>query len=121
MESTVGVDKSFYKQRLVSLLEQLEKDLTQTDASAETVVLDQSSVGRLSRMDAMQQQAMAQGLRARLETRKRQVLAALARIEDGRFGYCCQCDVELDERRLQHDPAVVFCADCLVEREASEG
>lgn len=106
-------------------LRQLEQAIALNDeaiaragAAAATVTLDQSSVGRLSRMDAMQQQAMAQGQLARLLTRRRQLQAAVARLEAGRFGLCCECGAMLDADRLANDPAVVFCADCMAEREA---
>lgn len=98
-------------------LTNLDESMRQATASAGTVELDQSSVGRLSRMDAMQQQAMAQELRARLVMRKRRLDAALKRVEAGSFGNCCQCGEELDARRLEHDPATVFCPDCVAERD----
>ncbi|MBS4050123.1 MAG: hypothetical protein KGZ69_02845, partial [Methylomonas sp.] len=56
-----------------------------------TVQLDQSRVGRLSRMDAMQQQAMSQSLKSRLLSNRRRLEAALERVNNGRFGVCCRC------------------------------
>lgn len=44
---------------LVELVAALDNTLRANTDSANAVVLDQSSVGRLSRMDAMRQQAMA--------------------------------------------------------------
>jgi DnaK suppressor protein len=55
------------------------------------VELDQQAVGRLSRMDALQGQAMARGLEARRGARGRAIAAALLRIDDGEFGYCEDC------------------------------
>ncbi len=88
----------------------------QARASAAVVELDQTSVGRVSRVDALQQQALAKGLLARLETRERRIEAALARIEAGTFGQCCECGVALDQRLLLSDPTALFCAECLAER-----
>ncbi|HRP74168.1 MAG TPA: molecular chaperone DnaK [Rhodocyclaceae bacterium] len=105
--------------RLDAELARIEDDIAQATVSAGTVTLDQSSVGRLSRMDAMQQQAMAQGMRARLETRKRGLQAALTRVDAGTYGCCCACGTELETERLQSDPAAVFCADCMAQREAA--
>lgn len=65
-----------------------------------------------------QQKAMTKLMHERLVTRGRQVEAALARMESGTYGLCCQCEAELDRPRLEADPAVVFCASCEVEREA---
>ncbi len=112
------LDRAECRRRLEMELARLADDIAQANVSADTVTLDQSSVGRLSRMDAMQQQAMAQGMRARLETRKRKLHAALARVDAGSYGRCCECEADLDPERLQSDPAAVFCPDCMAEREA---
>lgn len=111
------IDHDSFRALIRDELTSLEESLRQASASAGTLELDQSSVGRLSRMDALQQQAMAQELRARLVMRKRRLDAALVRVDAGSFGSCCQCGEELDTRRLQHDPATVFCSDCVAERE----
>jgi len=68
-------------------------------------------------MDAMQQQAMAKGMQERLITRKRKLEAALARIDAGRYGLCCQCGNVIETERLDADPAAIFCPDCAAERE----
>ena len=107
------------RRRLDAELARVEDAIAQATVSAGTVTLDQSSVGRLSRMDAMQQQAMAQGMRTRLETHKRRLHAALARVDAGSYGCCCACEAELEAERLHSDPAAVFCADCMAEREAA--
>ena len=62
------------------------------------VALDQQSVGRLSRMDAMQQQSME--------------LATESRLEDGDYGYCLACDAEIAVKRLEIDPATTRCIAC---------
>ena len=76
------------------------------------VELDQQSVGRLSRMDAMQMQAMAEATERQREIELTRVEAALARLEAGDFGYCARCDEPIGEKRLQLDPATPFCIDC---------
>lgn len=95
---------------------QIEASISLAQAAAGTVTLDQSSVGRLSRMDAMQQQAMAQSMQERLLLQRRKLVAALARIDAGAFGRCCECDEDIEPARLHADPAVIFCIDCMVER-----
>ena len=82
------------------------------DASTATVVLDQSSVGRLSRMDALQQQAMAESTRARAQVALRRIEAALRRCDDGSYGYCLECEEPIDPRRLEFDPATPLCLAC---------
>lgn len=76
------------------------------------VDLDQSSVGRLSRMDAMQSQAMAQENRRRRDVELIRIEAALERLDAGEYGYCAACDEEIDKRRLNVDPANPFCVRC---------
>jgi DnaK suppressor protein len=100
-------------------LEELALALARAADDAGTVTLEQTSVGRLSRMDALQQQAMAQERRQRLLPRQRQLLAARDRLADGRYGRCCACDADIEPQRLARDPAVVFCHGCQSERQAS--
>lgn len=86
-----------------------------SDATAEQrkpVELDQQSVGRLSRMDAMQQQAMAAAQDSRRHARIRALEAALARIETDEFGWCCACGDAIGEKRLELDPVIARCRDC---------
>jgi DnaK suppressor protein len=86
-----------------------------SDASAEEqrpVELDQQSVGRLSRMDALQVQAMAQALDARRQGRLLRIEAALRRLDAGDFGFCEECGDDIPAKRLEIDPATERCVDC---------
>ena len=76
------------------------------------VELDQQSVGRLSRMDAMQVQAMAQAVETRRQGRLQRIQAALQRVEDGEYGYCVDCGEDIPAKRLAIDPIVERCVDC---------
>lgn len=76
------------------------------------VELDQTSVGRLSRMDAMQVQAMAQETERRRHLDLQRVQSALERLAEGDYGYCLVCDEEIPRKRLEFDPAVTTCVDC---------
>ena len=80
--------------------------------SRDTVELQQDSVGRLSRMDAMQQQAMAQAAERRRAAESVRVDAALKRLEEGEWGYCLSCGDQIAEKRLAHDPSVSSCIKC---------
>lgn len=84
----------------------------QTRDGRRPVTLDQQSVGRLSRMDALQGQAMAKGLEARRAGRLRAIAAALARIEEGEFGWCEDCGEFIGEGRLDIDPCATRCVSC---------
>ncbi|QFT76540.1 TraR/DksA C4-type zinc finger protein [Erythrobacter sp. THAF29] len=76
------------------------------------VTLQQDSVGRLSRMDAMQQQAMAQAQERRRAAERKRIEAALQRLDEGEWGYCVRCGDEIAEKRLEHDPSVASCVNC---------
>ena len=76
------------------------------------VKLDRQSVGRLSRMDAMQQQSMELATEDRRQQRLTALSAALMRIKAGDYGYCLKCDDEIAAGRLAADPAVSLCIRC---------
>jgi len=102
-------------QQCKQILLQLQKEhqaLEQEFAkSGDTVILDQSSVGRLSRMDAMQNQQMALSLRRR-EMHADGIEGGLRRIELGSFGNCFYCEEEIPFPRLEADPTNTCCLKC---------
>jgi DnaK suppressor protein len=85
---------------------------TTAAGSTEPVELDQSRVGRLSRMDAMQLQAMSRENQRRRELELQRITAALGRIGDGEYGYCLHCGEIIAASRLEADPAAPLCIDC---------
>ncbi len=88
-------------------------DLSQISAeSRDAVALDQQSVGRLSRMDAMQAQAMAKANERQRRVELSRIEAALRRIDEDEYGYCQRCGEEIAPERLRADPAAAFCVDC---------
>lgn len=106
-----------FRELIAAQLADVKLALTAASANAGTVMLDQSSVGRLSRMDAIQQQAMASSQRASLQRHQLQLQAARTRLENGTFGACCQCGNDIALPRLLVDPGAPFCADCQDVRE----
>jgi DnaK suppressor protein len=101
-----------WRDRLIALREDLENIAATGDDSAAVVELDQSKVGRLSRMDALQAQAMAQASSQRRQTMLVQIAAALKRIDDDEFGLCRECDEPINPKRLEFDPTATLCIDC---------
>ncbi|MFO8044650.1 MAG: TraR/DksA C4-type zinc finger protein [Halomonas sp.] len=91
---------------------ELIDDSYQSKESRATVMLDQQSVGRLSRMDALQGQAMAKAGEDRRQLVLRRIEAALARIGREEFGECIDCGEWIAAKRLQWDPTVLKCIDC---------
>ncbi|MCC3304377.1 TraR/DksA family transcriptional regulator [Sneathiella sp. HT1-7] len=97
------------------LLARREELLSVMKASTEgsrPVELDQTRVGRLSRMDALQGQAMAQETERRRKNELQRIDAALARVDTRNYGYCVNCDEEISVKRLSLDPSTPLCIDC---------
>ena len=96
---------------LQRLLGEIDADLEQSAESGKIVDLDQP-IGRLSRMDAMQQQKMVQAQRERLKLRRGQVLAGLASFERDEYGECRRCSEPIPYKRLKVRPEAPFCIGC---------
>jgi DnaK suppressor protein len=92
----------------------------ESERGCDTVALDQSCVGRLSRMDAMQSQAMNQAAQRRRVTQIKRLEAALQRIDSNDYGDCENCDELISEGRLLLDPAAEFCVQCAEQFEQSK-
>ncbi len=100
------------RQDLFACRAELERISQATAESRRPVELDQTTVGRLSRMDALQGQAMALETGRRRDIELRRIDSALKRIDDGDYGYCVSCGEEIETRRLDHDPTTPICIDC---------
>ncbi len=94
--------------------------LAARDSQKENVApkeLDQSRVGRLSRMDALQQQAMSKASEQLVLQELGRITTALSRIDSGDYGYCILCDDEIAEKRLRFDASLLTCITCAQEAE----
>jgi DnaK suppressor protein len=112
MTARTDIDIDAMRKRLLDRREELLA-LGQSSADArKTVELDQTRTGRLSRMDALQGQAMAQATQRRREIELRRIEAALHRIEQDEYGYCGKCGEEITPKRLELDPTTPLCIDC---------
>ena len=100
------------KQQLIELRDELLRTEQAGSEGAKTVELDQSRVGRLSRMDALQAQAMSLDAERRRRLTIQRAEAALTRIENGEFGLCVRCEEEINPQRLELDPTTPLCIDC---------
>ena len=101
-----------FRLRLLARRGELEETARASAAARKPVELDQSKVGRLSRMDAMQVQAMAVETERRRANELLRIAATLKRIETDEFGYCLRCDEAIDPKRLAFDAAAPLCIDC---------
>ncbi|MBK1636911.1 TraR/DksA family transcriptional regulator [Rhodovulum adriaticum] len=101
-----------FRARLAAMLTDLQAQSAHSAEDRRAVALDQQSVGRLSRMDAMQRQTMAKATHARRTASESRIRAALARIDAGAFGYCTECGEKTAAKRLDLDPTVPTCIAC---------
>lgn len=105
-------DLQMMRKTLTRRLEEVRRSIDDTAASRKPVQLDQTSVGRLSRMDSMQMQAMALAEERMRNQEIERIKGALMRIDSGDFGYCLACGEEIAPKRLAVDPTSATCIRC---------
>lgn len=101
------------KASLHARLKALDAEDAAGQDAQKTVELDQQAVGRLSRMDALQNQAMAQAQARRRVAERQRIIAALARLDAGDYGYCTDCGEDIAPARLAADPSIALCVACM--------
>lgn len=106
------VQKEDIRKRLLQLQRELEETAVANEQSSAVVELDQSKVGRLSRMDAMQAQAMSQETGRRRRQHVQDIDAAIERVHSGEYGLCFECDVDIGTGRLLASPVATLCITC---------
>ncbi len=103
------------RDHLQAIRQELEALMAGSSEARSTVELDQTAVGRLSRMDALQGQQMALATDRRRALELKRIDSALKRLEDGDYGYCVRCEEPITAKRLAFDPAVTLCVACAEE------
>jgi DnaK suppressor protein len=111
------IDPEIVRERLEALRESLLAESEATADARDPVTLDQQSVGRLSRMDAMAGQHMAAANERARQAQIVKIDAALRRLDDGDYGYCTNCDEPIAPKRLDADPTASLCIACQSARE----
>lgn len=107
-----------FRQLILERICELEGLAESGREAAATVELDQTRQGRLSRMDALQGQAMAKAAEQRRRLAIQRLQGALRRIDQDRFGECLECGADIAEARLKADPGTTLCLGCASERES---
>jgi DnaK suppressor protein len=97
---------------LAAQLQDLRTASAHTAEDRRPIELDQTSVGRLSRMDSLQVQAMAQAAERRRFGEIKRVEAAIQRIDADEYGYCLKCGEAIAASRLKIDPTIATCIGC---------
>lgn len=114
ISSMNAAERDKFRLLIAAQLTALDEEDARGRDSQSVVALDQQAVGRLSRMDALQAQAMAKANQTRRDSRKRALHAALRRleIEGEAFGFCQACGEPIARKRLDFDPSVIICIRC---------
>jgi len=107
------LDLKHFRLRLIKLRDELMEAENNNSDDTKTVELDQSRIGRLSRMDQMQSQQMALESQRRRKIQIRKIDAAWQRIENGEYGICSYCEDSIEIERLEFDPTAVLCSECI--------
>jgi RNA polymerase-binding transcription factor len=113
MNTPPGIDIDAFLTLLNDRKKDLESSSKATRNLRKPVELDQQSVGRLSRQDALQQQAMAKAQETRRGIELLKIDSALARIEEDEFGWCADCGEAITVKRLFIDPTARLCVTCV--------
>jgi len=106
------VDIDALKRQLIEQRDALLDVAESSRQAAQTVELDQTRVGRVSRMDALQTQEMAKESNRRRQIALQRIDGALRRMEEGDYGYCAACDEPIPAQRLAVDPGALLCIGC---------
>lgn len=106
------IDLAAQKAQLAARRDELMRVVAENEEASRPVELDQTRVGRLSRIDALQNQEMAKETERRRKVELKRIEAALGRIKEGEFGACVSCGEDIAAKRLELDPAVPTCIDC---------
>ncbi len=118
MDELTDAQRDQLAARLRALRAELGRRLRDEQGLADTVTLDPSAVGRVSRVDALQHQAMAKASLRRIAVSLERVGAATERLEADpeAFGFCADCEEGIPWRRLLAAPDAVLCVACMEER-----
>lgn len=113
MPERSDLDLHDMRRRLIERRDELLRLAETTKEAVRPVELDQTTVGRLSRMDALQVHAMAVETERRRAVELARIGAALQRLDADDYGYCVKCDGEIPRKRLEIDPTAAVCVACL--------
>jgi DnaK suppressor protein len=117
MTDRSDIDLEAVKARLRARQAELEDVSGAAKEAQGTVELDQTRQGRLSRIDALQGQAMSQAAERRRKQELLRIRNTFKRIDEGEYGYCGECGEAISLKRLDVDPTTILCIDCARERD----
>ena len=112
MSDRKDIDVEALKKQLFERRDELDRLILAHHIDTKPVLLDQTTVGRLSRMDELQRQAMSIETERRRKDEMCRIDASIARVEQGEYGYCVTCGEMIEKKRIELDPAVPTCVGC---------
>lgn len=101
-----------FRERLLATKEAAKTLLSQSAKETRPVEVSGSSIGRLTRIDAIQMQGMTQMSEGQLRIRLQQIEVALGALEEGTYGSCRYCKGPIGLPRLEAMPEAPFCMEC---------
>ncbi|HVF05741.1 MAG TPA: TraR/DksA C4-type zinc finger protein [Frankiaceae bacterium] len=107
------MDEAVTRQRLEQLIGEI-------DASTRTLAGETGDAGELSRLDQHPAEAASElsemerdeAVRVVVEGQREEVVAALARLDEGTYGRCVDCGTQLPDERLEARPEAARCVTC---------
>lgn len=112
MAALTPVQLGALRQQILAQASELEQLLVGQHAKAKPVQLDQQAVGRVSRIDAIQQQEMAKAGEVHSAKHLQALHGALKRLDSGDYGFCEECGETIALARLKIKPEALFCINC---------
>lgn len=112
MKNLSQEQKASLKNTLLAHQKELSEQLKLSAQAAAIVTLDQTAVGRVSRIDALQQQSMAISTRSKVKLTLHKVAIALQALTSEHYGYCKQCGENIPFKRLEIQPEAQLCLAC---------
>jgi DnaK suppressor protein len=107
----IPADQNKYQKYLEEALHEVRKYLESSEDAAAAVAPDKG-LGRLSRMEAMQDQQLVMEMRRRKKRQLVEIKLAISRLEMGNYGTCVFCGKEISPERLEVAPEVQTCMSC---------
>lgn len=112
----ITADQMFYfEDKIEALIQQLQAEIGKASADTAAVSPD-NAIGRISRMDSILSQEMAKAGVNFKQKRITELAIAKQRLDEGRFGWCAECQGDIDLERLEAAPESILCHACQQKR-----
>jgi DnaK suppressor protein len=103
--------KEHIRRRIESDLEAIAEQIAHLEAKINPIAPD-CSLGRLTRMEAMNEQEVNQRILDKTRLRQTRLRNALSRIDSEMFGICIDCEEAIGFERMSIRPESVRCVAC---------